>query len=161
METPQIYNKAGVRISWTVEEIDYTFECLAKGMSAGDVAKSMIEAGMRKDCAPLTRNAIIGLWNRNKERKQEILKFSLPERDLAKAQKKIIRRPPVKKIKTKETAPDEGVSFMDLKRSMCRFIFGDPSKDSMRYCGQKIDAAKNRSYCPLHHALCYRPAGKL
>lgn len=152
-----------MRINWTKEEVDYTFECLMKGMSAGEVAKDMTDKGMRSDCAPLTRNAIIGLWNRNKERKDELMKNSSTEIELAKIKKKVTKKahPPKVKIVKEDVIPPEGVMFVNLKNNMCRFIFGDPLKEDMRYCGQKIDVTKNRSYCSLHHALCYRPTGKI
>jgi len=36
----------------------------------------------------------------------------------------------------------------------CRYMHGDPNEEGMAFCGAGLQ--KGSSYCPEHHALCYR-----
>lgn len=158
----------GVRLSWTEEEVNFVFDCLSSGMSASVIVMAMKDKGMRSDCLPLTRNAIVGVWNRDKERKLECQKKANIEGKPTK--KKTVKkvgnmtnlllgikstynpRPPTKpKV---FIPPNDGVAFMDLKNMMCRFPYGDPTEE-MRYCGHPVEFERTKSYCKMHYQICY------
>lgn len=51
---------------------------------------------------------------------------------------------------------DRNVSFMDLKRSMCRWPIGDPRDlETFRYCG--ADKGEASAYCAYHRQMAYQP----
>ena len=160
----QTYSKKGHRISWTKEEIDFVFDCLSQGLSASATATYMTEKGIRRDCAPITRNVIVGVWSRNPERKKEAegtyKEYKAEKRVPEKKNKTIISKVPIPpRIPKRYVIPEDGVPFEDLKNSMCRFPFGEPV-ENIRYCGHPVNFEKSKSYCKLHYAICYQTTRK-
>jgi GcrA cell cycle regulator len=45
------------------------------------------------------------------------------------------------------------VRLVDIRAHQCRWPLGDPKEEAFRFCG----APAERSFCPHHHALAYRP----
>lgn len=163
--------KDGIRLSWTDEEIDFVFDCLAAGMTAALTVLAMTEKEMRSDCLPITRNAVVGLWNRDKERKEKCQKQAdlnrVPSRrkkpkDQPKTGKltnmlfglKTTYNPlPPRKPKI-YIPPDDGVTMMELTNMMCRFPYGE-GFENIRYCGHLVDFGRTKSYCKNHYQICY------
>jgi hypothetical protein len=163
-----IKRKSGVRLTWTEEEVDFVFKLLLDGKSAGVIAKTMNDLGMRSDCAPVTRNAIVGIWNRDQERKRKCQRKVSGKKEvipnpsyqtLAERNKKRITLPILKKIE-KQIIPDDGITFEELKNNSCRFIYGEMQTQDIRYCGHPVDFNKGRSFCTMHYHVCYIPARK-
>lgn len=160
--------KDGIRLSWTDEEIDFVFDCLSSGMTASVTAMAMVDKGMRSDCLPITRNAIVGIWNRDKERKDKCQKAAkLKGKPIRKSKKKKAGKfvntllgihsvySPIPPTKPKVyPIPDDGVTLVELKNMSCRFPYGEPSKE-MRYCGHPVAFEKTKSYCMMHYQICY------
>lgn len=166
--------KDGPRLTWTQEETDYVLRGIKEGKSASVIAKEMIELGMRSDCSPITRNAVIGVWNRNKEIARENL-MQAPKKK--KRIKKVITKKPFRFERLdapmppsleliesldsyKVPDPQNGkATILTLKNNQCRFPFDDPKSDDFHYCGEPINYKLGRSYCTFHHRVCYRPTG--
>ena len=66
------------------------------------------------------------------------------------------RRAAKLKCEAMTEAPNGGVTLMELTDRTCRWIFGDPRDEAMKYCG----AAKSPDagpWCPDHRAMAYEP----
>lgn len=145
-----------LRKLWTEEEIAFTLECLKAGMSASVTAATMNAKGMRADCAPVTRNAIVGVWNRNDKYRGN--HFEIPKQKIR--LKKKIQESIAKNKKRNYVNEGNGISFFSLKEGVCRFPYGDPDLEQLRYCGDPVDYTKGRAYCAMHYRVCYQPARK-
>lgn len=169
-----VRRKDGPRLTWTQEETDYVLRGMKEGKSAGVIAKEMGELGMRSDCNPVTRNAIIGVWNRNKELARESLAQAPKKKQRI---KKVVTKKPFRFERLEAPIPpslhliesldkykvenpnSDRVTILTLKNNGCRFPFDDPKSDDFHYCGEPIDYSIGRSYCAFHHRVCYRPTG--
>jgi hypothetical protein len=128
-------------------------------MSASVAAKHMNEKGWRSDCAPITRNSIIGVWARKSEKKDTDIKKTRVNIHL----RNKTRTRDVEKNKVNFPAqqiPENGLAFEQIGPGNCRFPYGDPTKEALRYCGHPIDYSKGASYCQMHYKLCYYPPRK-
>lgn len=157
--------KNGLRLTWTEDELNYVFSALAEGKSAGVIARDMTKAGMRSDCGPITRNAVVGIWNRYPERRKLCPKKSkkkevIPNPSYETRAEQAKRTVKALKISPPIMIPEDGITFDDLKNDSCRFIYGDLPSQNIRYCGHPIDFNKGRSLCAMHYALCYVPPRK-
>ena len=155
--------KNGIRLSWTEEELNYVFNALSEGKSAGVICRDMTKAGYRQDCSPITRNAIVGIWNRYPDRKAKAKKTIqtkevIPNPSYATRAMQVRVTVPV--VKKKVKIPHEGITFDQIKYDSCRFIYGDMPSNDIRYCGHPVEFSKSRSFCAQHYALCYVPARK-
>jgi GcrA cell cycle regulator len=163
-------NKPVYRIKWTQEEIDFVIQAHADGYSAGATAKLMTELGMRSDCAPLTRNMIVGVWDRHRDkltaRPDKIVRLPKIVSPKEPKENRVPNKPNppnfqylqrMDTLKATESEDDGRVTIVDLKNRQCRFPFGDPRNDDFHYCAEPIDYAKGRSYCKFHYAICYVP----
>ena len=150
------------------------FRSIKEGKSAGVIAKEMTDAGMRADCNPITRNAIIGIWTRNKELLREEQSGTKPKK---KRLPKVVTKksfrferldaplPPsmhliesLDNYKVPEPTNDR-TTILTLKNNQCRFPFDDPRSENFHYCGEPVDYRLGRSYCTFHHRVCYRQTG--
>lgn len=157
--------KNGLRLTWTEEELDYVFNALSEGKSAGVTCRDMTKAGMRSDCGPITRNAIVGIWNRYPDRKAKAKKPTqplevIPNPSYATCANNFRVTVPVVKKKERPKIPHKGITFEQLQYDNCRFIYGDMPSNDIRYCGHPVEFSKSRSFCAQHYALCYVPARK-
>jgi hypothetical protein len=141
---------------WNEQEIAAAVECLKKGMSAGATAKQMSEQGWRKDVGGISRNAVIGVWSRNADTSDPSIvinrgRITLPQSRPKKVQSK------ANIYLSKQEVPEDGYQFHELVNGVCRFPFGDPDTEAIRYCGHPVDYSRGHSYCAKHYALCYYP----
>jgi len=141
---------------WNEQEIAAAVECLKKGMSAGATAKQMSEQGWRNDVGGISRNAVIGVWSRNADASDPSIvskrgSITLPQRRPKKVQYK------ANIYLSNQEVPEDGYQFDELTSGVCRFPFGDPDVEPIRYCGNPVDYSKSQSYCAKHYALCYYP----
>lgn len=162
-------NKPVYRIKWTQEEIDFVIKAHADGYSARATAKLMTELGMRADCAPMTRNMIVGVLDRNRdkltpkpEKRISLPKISSPRLPEEKRKEKKIYPPSFQYIERMDTlkvneSRDNKTTLESLRNNQCRFPFGDPHSEEFHYCAEPIDYKKGRSYCKFHYAVCYIP----
>lgn len=51
------------------------------------------------------------------------------------------------------------IGTMDLRRSMCRWPYGEVASAAFHYCGHPI-AESGRVYCEFHCAVAYQRQGK-
>ena len=144
---------------WTKEEVDFAMQCLQQGMSAGVTAKTMNEQGWRADCGPITRNMIVGVWSRNDDYKGRHVRIPVNKIRLKKkVSEKIAAKQ--KNPSSKSEIPEDGLKFSQLREGVCRFPYGDPDLEPIRYCGHPVDYTKGRAYCTMHYHLCYHPPRK-
>lgn len=166
-----------LRALWTKEEIHFAIWCYQEGYSASAAAIAMTEREMRKDCKPVTRNAIIGLWNRiqvgeqnkvtNEIRKPTVkLKKKKKESkaNYAISKKGVLYPPSLHFIERMDQAVVENkvnkerTTIRNIKEGQCKFPFSDPRSEDFHFCGEAVDYNKGRSYCTFHYKLCYIPS---
>ena len=75
----------------------------------------------------------------------------------------VLRTPRLPRISASiDPPPPEGSKrFIEIGHQECRFPYGDPGKDSFRFCG--AHAPEGSSYCAAHRAIAYgrAPAPRL
>ncbi len=163
-------NKPVLRIKWTDEEIQFVIEKQKEGLSCGVIAKLMNELGMRSDCAPVTRNAVVGVWDRHREKLTKENDLQSKTRLSKTVKKKETSKPPagfvfepslhIEKRMNDMKAPDssnERMTIENVRDRCCKFPFNDPRTEDFYYCGEPIDYGRGRSYCKFHYEVCYQP----
>lgn len=178
-KTRQPKDENQLRSFWTDEEVEFVVQCQKDGYSAGVTATMINDSPLRKDCAPVTRNAVIGVWNRNKEKlapkekiekkpglKREMIqkKLEIEEKlDREKKFEKFIYPPSFhlaehmdKLFAPTKLSEREKMTIFNLKDGKCRFPFDDPRTENFHYCGEPVDYNKGRSYCSFHYRVCYQ-----
>ena len=163
----------GLRTKWTEEEIEFAIKKHGEGYSAGITADFFRKEGLRKDCATVTRNAIIGIWARHRDR------LNIPEKSITKRNEQSPEYQNERKRTKHEVCEpsfhlEENMNFLkpevetverttiaNLKRNSCRFPFDDPRTENFHYCGEPVDYSKGKSYCTFHHQVCYRAPGEI
>lgn len=127
-----------------------------------------------------TRSAVLGKLNRLRAKGYVGYKVSLMRIE-AQKEKEAKKAPPIKpkagqKPKTfvisksiarkrqkpifiEPTPSKEGdpVTFMQLEHWMCKYVVSGAKASEFLFCGQK---ASKKSFCELHHKLCYVPYDK-
>lgn len=144
---------------WEPDELDQVVQLFKLGHTASQSARLLTEAGIRKDCGPITRNAIVGIWDRlhlQRGSNQPTPK-KLPTPNKSPPSKQTVKQPPLLKrvtIAATLPAPRDAKSFEDIQHRECKYPFGDPRGENFRYCGNPVERA---SYCHQHYQLCYTP----
>ena len=165
-------NKPALRIKWTDEEIQFVIEKQKEGMSCGVIAKIMNELGMRSDCAPVTRNAVVGVWDRHREKltKEDDLQSKTKLKKKAKKKEKpestvgVIFEPShhieenMNKMIFNHESTEPRMTIENLRDKCCKFPFNDPRTEDFFYCGEPVDYRFGRSYCEFHYKVCYQPS---
>ena len=163
-------NKPKLRIKWTDDEIKFVVDKQREGFSAGVIAKMMTELGMRADCTPITRNAVVSVWQRHREKLVSINQLQIKTR-LKRTIKKIeeteeeipVVFEPSFHIEERmnelvvESVEPKKMTIETLKEGCCRFPFNDPRNEDFYYCGEPVDYSRGRSYCKFHYKICYMP----
>ena len=152
--------------AWTQKETGRAIELFNDNYSASKIASIMNEEGWRKDCAKITRNAIVGILHRNGcSRDKKVKVVGIKDKDAkVKPVKDVKPATPKKKVKEIVAADEEPAeklppsSIVDLLPWECRFPVGELEADDFHFCGEQIDYNKNKSYCSKHYSLCYYPA---
>lgn len=161
--------KTVLRIKWTEEEIQFVIDKQKEGLSCGVIAKLMNKLGMRSDCAPVTRNAVVGVWDRHRSKltkenelqTKTVLKKSHKKKEEPKSFVGVIFEPShhieqrMNELKVSET-PNERMTMENIRDRCCKFPFNDPRTEDFFYCGEPIDYRLGRSYCTYHYKICYQ-----
>lgn len=142
---------------WTKDEDEQLRALWSKTLSARQISISIGR----------TRNAVIGRANRLKLPPRAVSRFSKKPKsgrpyfqkspELRSKQDAFIKDFKRALAVMERASLSSGVSFEDLEPHHCRFIAGDPLKGGV-YCGQP--KKEKSSFCPEHHALCFKSAKK-
>jgi len=159
-------------LQWQDKHDAFILECRLDGLSAAQTAERLNEA----HGTYVTRNAIIGRWNRLNA--PPLVKPSKPA-TVAKPKVRKSRaanqpRPPVPLrvyhlaqpsraklvgvIAVKDELRKTAVTLMELKHSHCRYLLDTDEGEDRLYCGDV--ALDGGSYCQDHHRLCYKPVSQ-
>jgi hypothetical protein len=179
-------NKPVLRIKWTEEEIQFVIDKQKEGLSCGVIAKLMNKLGMRSDCAPVTRNAVVGVWDRHRSKltkenelqTKTVLKKSHKKKDGPKSFVGSLFKPnhhveqpksfagvifePSHHIEQRmnelkvSEVSNERMTMENVRDRCCKFPFNDPRTEDFFYCGEPIDYRLGRSYCTYHYKICYQ-----
>jgi GcrA cell cycle regulator len=158
-------------MSWTDERVELLAKLWNQGLSASQIAG---ELG-----GGVTRNAVIGkvhrlgLSGRAKSPSPSVSRprkmtrapshpMTMTRGNLAMAAPKT--RPQMVTVIAYEPQPmievivpmSERVTIMELRESMCRWPFGDPSTPEFRFCGGPSPVGT--PYCTFHSKVAYQPS---
>ena len=128
-----------------------------KGLSAGQAAGVL---------GGITRNAVIGKWNRMGLRRgyarprnieQSRSKGPQVKAKVRPARKRVVLPPmPVEELPPPAVTDVARVLFADLERHHCRFPVGDPREPTFGFCG--CTPYPGLPYCEAHARRAYTPA---
>lgn len=139
---------------WT-EELDQFLRDRWSDTSAARIAVELNHLGY-----PFTKGAVIGRGRRLGLKKPETLK---PQTDAANLANSLRRKnsdptkPSLFTPRIVDTSP-LNLSLLELEPDACRYACtpDDVPSSEIRFCGRPTPAGK--SYCVLHHSICYSPA---
>lgn len=163
-------NMTDAGISWTDERVELLKKLWNDGLSASQIATEL---------GNVTRNAVIGKVHRlglsgrakDKAAAQRPRKaarapsppVAIPPQNRTNVIMAPVPRPPVVQLEPTVPVEDEAaalpvserVTIMELRKSMCRWPMGDPTKAEFRFCGGR--SITGLPYCDHHARVAYQP----
>ena len=151
-------------MSWTDERVELLKRLWNQGLSASQIAGAIGDG--------VSRNAVIGKVHRlglSGRPKDAPAVAPRPPRKEAPAQALLVRggftlaQPPMPAAApAPKPAADvvipmsDRVTLLELRESMCRWPFGDPSRPDFRFCGCR--KGEGSPYCAHHADVAYQPS---
>jgi GcrA cell cycle regulator len=161
-------------MSWTDERVELLRKLWNQGLSASQIAAEL--------AGGVTRNAVIGKVHRlglSGRAKAPSVPSARPRKTVTRAPshpmvhgggvrgnlalmpKTIASPAPVLEL-IPQPEPEvvipmsERVTLMELRESMCRWPYGDPTKAEFRFCG--AHSPTGTPYCSYHSRIAYQPS---
>lgn len=147
----------GVNFDWTPEAVEKLTQLWADGLSGDQIARAFGYV--------ITRQSAIGKAHRLKlaQRAPEMNRHLSGSRMFRKpvgTKPKIVPMPAIIALDEKPPEPltDESgnpITALNAHDCHCRYVYGEVSDGSYRYCGAQVDRG---SFCSAHRKICYTPA---
>jgi GcrA cell cycle regulator len=157
-------------MSWTDERVELLSKLWNQGLSASQIAGELGQG--------ITRNAVIGkvhrlgLSGRAKTPSSSVARPRKTTRapshplTMVRGNLAVAARPQMQIMPVVEYEPQpvvdivvpmsERVTIMELRESMCRWPFGDPTSPDFRFCGG--ESPIGTPYCAFHSKVAYQPS---
>jgi GcrA cell cycle regulator len=154
-------------MNWTDERINLLKTLWTEGLSASQIAAEL---------GGVTRNSVIGKVHRlklprraavsppeaagRKRARKPRRALKAPWRQIQAEPPKFVSEAPAGPVEASMPIPTPTISFLELDNcpalpSRCRWPFGDPAKEEVRYCGKRPIAGL--PFCGYHCRLAYQP----